>query len=156
MAATTLCAVFTGIRGVALCPMPSVVDPALPPLVPHFQAMTESPHLYLVTKLSLPHVGGLFTVAMARLNVRIRRRLFASLLRQEIGFFDSTKTGEITSRLSADTTTVADQVCLNLNVMLRSLTQATLVLVRTPHPPVLVMSQYVIPWESSSNCCGHY
>lgn len=81
--------------------------------------------------------GGLFTVAMARLNVRIRRRLFAALLGQEIGFFDSTKTGEITSRLSADTTTVADQVCLNLNVMLRSLTQAALVLVRLaplPHP----------------------
>lgn len=27
-------------------------------------------------------------------------------------------TGEITSRLSADTTTVADQICLNLNVRL--------------------------------------
>ena len=51
-------------------------------------------------------------MAMARLNVRIRSRLFSALLRQEIGFFDKTKTGEITSRLSADTTTVADQVCL--------------------------------------------
>lgn len=38
-------------------------------------------------------------------------------------FFDTTKTGEITSRLSADTTTVSDQICLNLNVMLRSATQ---------------------------------
>lgn len=28
----------------------------------------------------------------------------------EIGFFDTTKTGEITSRLAADTATVADQV----------------------------------------------
>lgn len=73
---------------------------------------------------------------MARLNVRIRHRLFASLLRQEIGFFDSTKTGEITSRLSADTTTVADQICLNLNVMLRSITQAALVLVRLWLPPI--------------------
>ena len=73
--------------------------------------------------------GGLFTVAMARLNVRIRSHLFGNLLQQEIGFFDKTKTGEITSRLAADTTTVADQVCLNLNVMLRSLTQAALVLV---------------------------
>lgn len=83
-----------------------------------------------LTCVSVLCAGGLFTVAMARLNVRIRHRLFASLLRQEIGFFDSTKTGEITSRLSADTTTVADQVCLNLNVMLRSITQAALVLVR--------------------------
>ena len=37
--------------------------------------------------------------------------------------------GEITSRLSADTTTVSDQICLNLNVGLRSLTQAAMVLV---------------------------
>lgn len=42
---------------------------------------------------------------------------------QDAGFFDTTKTGEITSRLAADTTTVSDQICLNLNVMLRSATQ---------------------------------
>ena len=30
---------------------------------------------------------------MNRLNVRIRTRLFQSLLRQEIGFFDVTKSG---------------------------------------------------------------
>ena len=42
--------------------------------------------------------GGLFTIGMARLNVRIRTRLFHALLRQDIGFFDTTKTGEITSR----------------------------------------------------------
>ena len=72
--------------------------------------------------------GGLFTVAMTRLNVRLRRRLFSSLLRQDAGFFDVTKTGEITSRLAADTTTVSDQICLNLNVALRSATQAVMVL----------------------------
>ena len=37
--------------------------------------------------------GGLFTIAMTRLNVRIRTALFDSLLRQEIGFFDTSKTG---------------------------------------------------------------
>ncbi|KAK9845905.1 hypothetical protein WJX81_005691 [Elliptochloris bilobata] len=73
--------------------------------------------------------GGFFTVCMAKLNVRIRTRLFDSLLAQELGYFDCTNTGEITSRLSADTTTVADQICLNLNVALRSLTQAAMVLV---------------------------
>lgn len=98
--------------------------------------------------------GGLFTVAMTRLNVRIRTQLFASLLRQEIGFYDTSKTGnrvepfhpgdisgmhdlmkvkglagDITSRLSADTTTVSDQICLNINVVVRSLTQAVMVFV---------------------------
>lgn len=42
--------------------------------------------------------GGLFTLGMARLNMRIRTQLFHSLLRQDIGFFDTTKTGDITSR----------------------------------------------------------
>ncbi|CAL8468414.1 g7954 [Coccomyxa elongata] len=73
--------------------------------------------------------GGLFTIGMTRLNVRIRTSLFDALMRQEIAFFSATRTGEITSRLSADTTTVSDQICLNLNVGLRSLTQAAMVLV---------------------------
>lgn len=47
-----------------------------------------------------------------------------SLLSQDIGFFDVTKTGEITSRLSSDTTLVGDQVSLNVNVFLRSVVQA--------------------------------
>ena len=37
----------------------------------------------------------------------------------EIGFFDTTKSGEITSRLAADTSTLSDQISLNLNVLFR-------------------------------------
>jgi hypothetical protein len=37
--------------------------------------------------------GGLFSVAMWRLNVRIRTTLFSSLLTQELGFFDMQQTG---------------------------------------------------------------
>lgn len=92
--------------------------------------------------------GGLFTVAMSKLNVRLRKTLFAALVnvsargdpwgmpsastrasawvavgggaapqalhaactQMEVAFFDVTKTGDITSRLSADTSTVSDQV----------------------------------------------
>eukprot|EP00611_Tribonema_gayanum_P026313 TRINITY_DN6231_c0_g1_i4.p1 TRINITY_DN6231_c0_g1~~TRINITY_DN6231_c0_g1_i4.p1 ORF type:complete len:694 (-),score=150.70 TRINITY_DN6231_c0_g1_i4:355-2436(-) len=68
--------------------------------------------------------GGLFTLVGSRVNVRIRQMLFDSLVRQEIGFFDTTKTGEITSRLSADCTKVGDQVCLNINLFLRNFVQA--------------------------------
>jgi hypothetical protein len=145
--------------------------------------------------------GGLFSVAMWRLNVRIRRALFGSLLAQEIGFYDTAQTGararacvcvcvcvcvcacaravvrrvcvrvlvfssvrggvveclgrpppharaspsaavaaaargntrarahagEISSRLSADTTTVSDSISLNLNVLVRSATQVRVV-----------------------------
>lgn len=73
--------------------------------------------------------GGLFTIVTVRINRRIRERLFASLLRQEMGFFDSERTGDITSRLSADTSTVSDQISLNANVLVRSLMQGALVLV---------------------------
>ncbi|XP_060069453.1 ABC-type oligopeptide transporter ABCB9-like [Ylistrum balloti] len=73
--------------------------------------------------------GGLFSVAMARLNVRIRNLLFSSIIDQEIGFFDSVKTGDITSRLTSDTTVMSDTVTLNINIFLRSLIQAVGVIV---------------------------
>jgi len=37
--------------------------------------------------------GGLFTIGMTRLNVRIRTSLFDSLMKQEIAFFSATRTG---------------------------------------------------------------
>ncbi|XP_035691041.1 ATP-binding cassette sub-family B member 9-like [Branchiostoma floridae] len=64
--------------------------------------------------------GGLFTFCMARLNIRLRKLLFKSITQQEIGFFDSVKTGDITSRLTSDTSTVSNMLSLNLNVFLRS------------------------------------
>jgi len=68
--------------------------------------------------------GGIFTVVGARVNRRIRDMLFQSLLRQEVGFYDTTKTGDLSSRLSSDCTKVGDQVSLNVNFFLRSLVQA--------------------------------
>uniref|UniRef100_A0A7S3LG19 ABC transmembrane type-1 domain-containing protein n=1 Tax=Amphora coffeiformis TaxID=265554 RepID=A0A7S3LG19_9STRA len=68
--------------------------------------------------------GSIFTVVGGRVNVRLRVQLMDALLAQDIGFFDVTKTGDITSRLSSDTTLVGDQVTLNVNVFLRSLVQA--------------------------------
>lgn len=73
--------------------------------------------------------GSIFTVVGGRVNVRLRIQLMDSLLAQDIGFFDTTKTGDITSRLSSDTTLVGDQVTLNVNVFLRSLVQAIGVLI---------------------------
>jgi ATP-binding cassette, subfamily B (MDR/TAP), member 9 len=60
--------------------------------------------------------GSIFTVVGGRVNVRLRLRLMDALLCMEQGFFDVTKTGDITSRLSSDTTLVGDQVTLNVNV----------------------------------------
>ncbi|CAM9575518.1 unnamed protein product [Choristocarpus tenellus] len=63
--------------------------------------------------------GGIFTTVGASVDVRIRSRLYDSLMHQEIGFFDTTKTGDLTSRLSSDCTKIADQITLNVNVFLR-------------------------------------
>ena len=73
--------------------------------------------------------GSIFTIVGGRVNVRLRVQLMDSLLSQDIGFFDVTKTGDITSRLSSDTMLVGDQVTLNVNVFLRSIVQAIGVLV---------------------------
>lgn len=64
--------------------------------------------------------GWAFSIALARLRVRLRDRLFRSLLVQEQAFFDASPTGELMSRLSADSVAVGDQVSLNVNVFLRS------------------------------------
>ena len=72
--------------------------------------------------------GSLFTLISVRVNKRLRERLFEHLLAQDVAFFDATKTGEVTSRLSADCSTVADQVSLNANVLVRSLMQGAAVL----------------------------
>ena len=73
--------------------------------------------------------GSIFSLVGARVNVRLRTLLMDSLLAQDIGFFDITKTGDISSRLSSDTTLVGDQVTLNVNVFLRSFVQAIGVLI---------------------------
>lgn len=73
--------------------------------------------------------GSMFTFLGGRVNGRLRRNLMDSLLAQEIGFFDVTKTGDLTSRLCSDTTSVGDQVTYNVNVFLRSFVQAVGVLI---------------------------
>ncbi|EEH54358.1 ATP-binding cassette superfamily [Micromonas pusilla CCMP1545] len=64
--------------------------------------------------------GSVFTVQMARLNARVRRRLFDAVLRQDVGFFDLNKTGDLSSRLNNDCSTVSNALSLNINVMLRN------------------------------------
>ncbi|KAJ1146776.1 hypothetical protein NDU88_013036 [Pleurodeles waltl] len=75
----------------------------------------------MASSLSAGCRGGLFMFTMASLTRRLRVLLFQALVRQEIGFFESTKTGEITSRLSADTARMSRSIAANVNIFLRSL-----------------------------------
>ncbi|XP_042311485.1 antigen peptide transporter 2 [Sceloporus undulatus] len=75
----------------------------------------------LGSSLSAGCRGGLFTLTISRMVIRMRSLLFSSLLRQDLAFFQEVKTGDLTSRLSKDTTMMSRSVPLNANIFLRSL-----------------------------------
>ena len=70
----------------------------------------------MITGLCTGFRGSTFIVLGGRFSKRLREHLFGSLLSQEADFFGAVKTGDITSRLSADCQKVGDQVQLNVQV----------------------------------------
>ncbi|EPB73130.1 ABC transporter, ATP-binding protein [Ancylostoma ceylanicum] len=64
--------------------------------------------------------GGTFTYASALVSRQIKLDLFRSLIKQEIAFFDTTKSGETVSRLSSDCQVMATNVSTHVNVFLRN------------------------------------
>jgi ATP-binding cassette, subfamily B (MDR/TAP), member 9 len=64
--------------------------------------------------------GSSFIILGARVNVRMREQLFRSIMGQEIGFFDTSKTGDLSSRMTQDIQKVCDQVQLNVNYFVRN------------------------------------
>ena len=65
--------------------------------------------------------GSSFILLGARVNVNLRSGLFRAILRQDMGFFDKSKTGDLSSRLTQDCQKVCDQVQLNVNYFVRHL-----------------------------------
>lgn len=61
----------------------------------------------------------LFTVAGERVVARLRTRLFEAIIGQDVGFFDTTRIGELTNRLAADTTVLQNTVTVNVSMALR-------------------------------------
>lgn len=70
--------------------------------------------------------GRVYLMQISGSNIvkRLREKLFSSVMRQEMGFFDKTRTGELVNRLSADTTLVGQSVSINISDGLRSVAQA--------------------------------
>ncbi|KAL0608809.1 ATP-binding cassette sub-family B member 10, mitochondrial [Plecturocebus cupreus] len=60
-----------------------------------------------------------------RIVNRLRTSLFSSILRQEVVFFDKTRTGELINRLSSDTALLGRSVTENLSDGLRAAAQAS-------------------------------
>ncbi|XP_037676740.1 ATP-binding cassette sub-family B member 10, mitochondrial isoform X2 [Choloepus didactylus] len=61
-----------------------------------------------------------------RIVNRLRASLFSSVLRQEVAFFDKTRTGELVNRLSSDTALLGRSVTENLSDGLRAGAQASI------------------------------
>ncbi|WP_426757193.1 ABC transporter ATP-binding protein [Myxococcus sp. Y35] len=75
--------------------------------------------VFVVQGVAMALRAYLFNNAGERVVARLRKDLFRALLSQEVGFFDSRRTGELTSRLSSDTTVLQNTVTANVSMMLR-------------------------------------
>jgi ATP-binding cassette subfamily B protein len=89
----------------------------------------------------------LFNLAGERTVARLRARLYRAILAQEIAFFDASRTGELTSRLSADTGTLQSAVSANLSMALRNGVQLIggVVMLIVTSPKLAALMLLVVP-----------
>ncbi|WP_193346823.1 ABC transporter ATP-binding protein [Corallococcus soli] len=80
--------------------------------------------VFLVQGVAIALRAYLFNVSGERVVMRLRRDFFSSLMSQEVAFFDNHRTGELTSRLSSDTTVLQNTVSTNISMVLRNAVQA--------------------------------
>ena len=114
---------------------------------------------FLLSALFTFFRASLFTLAGERLVARVRQRLFRAVLAQEIAFFDEIKSGELTNRLSSDTTVISDCVTVNVSMGLRWLAQAIIgiiVLFLISPTLTLVMLTIVPAVAISAVCYGRF
>lgn len=76
--------------------------------------------LFLVQSIFSMLRAWLFIAAGERIVADLRIRLFEAIVRQDVEFFDTRRTGELTNRLSVDTTILQNTVTLNLASGLRN------------------------------------
>jgi ABC transporter fused permease/ATP-binding protein len=65
-----------------------------------------------------------FNVSGEKVVARLREHLYRTILEQEVAFFDSRRTGELTSRLASDTQVLQNAVSVNVSMALRGIAQA--------------------------------
>ncbi|XP_052769756.1 ATP-binding cassette sub-family B member 10, mitochondrial-like isoform X1 [Mya arenaria] len=101
----------------------------------------------------------LMDVSAMKIIQQIRQKLFSSVMKQDIGFFDKTKTGELISRLSTDSYLVGRSVTFNISDGLRALAQAlgaTGMMVYTSPKLALIAMGIVPPIVVMSKIYGSY
>jgi ATP-binding cassette subfamily B protein len=103
--------------------------------------------VFAIQGLAMAGRFALFSITGERVVARLRAELHAAILRQEIAFFDARRTGELTSRLQADTAVLQNTVAANVSMALRnaagSVGGIALLLVTSPVLTLLMLS--VVP-----------
>src|SRR6266511_1965955 len=89
----------------------------------------------------------LFSLAGERGVRRVRERLYASLIAQEVGFFDASRTGELVSRLGTDCATLQSLLSAQISMTFRHVITALggLVLLFITSPRLTVVMLLVVP-----------
>ncbi|MGE6756532.1 ABC transporter ATP-binding protein [Corallococcus interemptor] len=89
----------------------------------------------------------LFTNAGERVVMRLRQDFFRRLMDQEVAFFDTHRTGELTSRLASDTTVLQNTVSANISQGLRNAVQALggIVLLFYTSPSLTFLMLAIVP-----------
>lgn len=75
--------------------------------------------VYLVGSLASGVRSWLFELAGQRVVARLRTNVFKAIIKQDIEFFDTNRTGELTSRISSDTQVLQNAVTVNLSMLAR-------------------------------------
>ncbi|WP_425334886.1 ABC transporter ATP-binding protein [Myxococcus stipitatus] len=103
--------------------------------------------VFVVQGLAMALRVYLFSTAGERVVTRLRKRLFQSLLSQEVAFFDERRTGELTSRLASDTSVLQSTVTTNISMTLRYTVQALggVVLLFFTSPRLTLVMLAIIP-----------
>ncbi|XP_059495381.1 antigen peptide transporter 1 [Stegostoma tigrinum] len=70
-----------------------------------------------------------YNVTMTGIHTRIQSSVFRSVVRQEIAFFDTVHTGDITSRITTDTNTMSESLTEKLSLLMWYLMRAVFLLV---------------------------
>ncbi len=89
----------------------------------------------------------IYSRAGERIVSKLRGDLYSSLLSQEIGFFDTQKTGDLSSRLSSDASVLQNTVTASLSMVLRNLMIAlgALAMLLYTSPKLTLMMMGVVP-----------
>ncbi|CAH1390323.1 unnamed protein product [Nezara viridula] len=90
--------------------------------------MRENLNIICAALLAVFIVGGLcnfgrvylMNISAQRITKTLREKVFNSILKQEVAYFDRAKTGELINRLSADTSLVSSTLTTNVSDGLRS------------------------------------